>query len=183
METQSRLFSRPKNPNFSSGPCAKRPGWTEQVLKGAITGRSHRSGPAKCRLRLVLKKSRDILNVPDNYLMGIVPASDTGAVEMALWSLLGCRGADLLVWDSFGASWAHDVVSELKLTDTRILSADYGELPNLSQVNFDKDVVFAWNGTTSGVCVPNGKWILDDRKGLTICEKHRKPEDLKNTMK
>lgn len=161
---------RPRSPDFSSGPCAKRPGWTLQALDKALVGRSHRSKPGKARLAEVIDRSRAILGLPEDYRLGIVPASDTGAVEMALWSLLGERGVDMLSWESFGAGWVTDVTKQLKLDDVRILTAPYGELPDLSLVDCDRDVVFTWNGTTSGVRVPNGDWIRDDRKGLTICD-------------
>jgi len=168
--TRNKPVDRPINPNFSSGPCAKRPGWSSAVLDGAALGRSHRSEIGKKKLKTVIDKSREILGVPDRYLLGIVPASDTGAVEMALWSLLGCRGVDLLVWESFGAGWADDVETQLKLEDCRVIKSDYGELPDLSEVDFNHDVVFPWNGTTSGVCIPDGNWIKSERKGLTICD-------------
>lgn len=161
---------KPANPNFSSGPCAKRPGWTVNVLADALVGRSHRAKPAKARIEKAIALTRELLEVPADYLIGIVPASDTGAVEMALWSMLGARGVDMLTWESFGEGWVTDVQKQLKLADVRVLKAAYGELPNLSEVNFDNDVVFTWNGTTSGVRVPNGDWIPADRKGLTICD-------------
>ncbi len=170
MDPLLRPDTRPKNPLFSSGPCAKRPGWTTDVLKDACLGRSHRSGPAKKKLVSVIEKSRSLLGLPEDYRLAIVPASDTGAVEMALWSLLGPRGVDILVWESFGAGWAADVSRQLGLSDLRILEAAYGELPDLSQVDFSRDVVFTWNGTTSGVCVPDGNWIPSKREGLTICD-------------
>ncbi len=170
MTDMQKPATRPANPNFSSGPCAKRPGWTAEGLSGALVGRSHRSKPGKARIAQVLDKSRALLGLPDDYRIGIVPASDTGAVEMALWSLLGARGVDLLSWESFGAGWVTDVVKQLKLEDTRTLKADYGALPDLAQVDFTRDVVFTWNGTTSGVRVPNGDWIPADRAGLTICD-------------
>ncbi len=161
---------RPARPYFSSGPCAKRPGWSPAALEDALVGRSHRAKPGKARLAEVLDRSRALLGLPDDYRIGIVPASDTGAVEMALWSLLGARGVDLLAWESFGAGWVTDVVKQLKPADTRTLEAPYGALPDLSQVDFDRDVVFTWNGTTSGVRVPDGDWIARDRAGLTICD-------------
>jgi phosphoserine aminotransferase len=161
---------RPANPRFSSGPCAKRPGWTPQALAGALLGRNHRSKEAKARLDLALVTTRELLKLPDGYRVGIVPASDTGAVEMALWSLLGPRGVDVLAWDSFSQDWVTDIVEQIKLKDVRAMVAPYGELPDLSKVDFDRDVVFAWNGTTAGVRVPNGKWIAEDRRGLTICD-------------
>lgn len=166
----TRPDGRPANPLFSSGPCAKRPGWSVDVLRDACLGRSHRSKDGKARLQAVIAQSREILGLPDDYRIGIVPASDTGAVEMALWSLLGARGVDLLAWESFGQGWVTDVVKQLKLEDVRVLDAPYGALPDLEQVDFARDVVFTWNGTTSGVCVPNGDWIADDREGLTICD-------------
>jgi phosphoserine aminotransferase len=161
---------KPANPNFSSGPCAKRPGWTVEVLKDALVGRSHRSKPGKARIQKAIDLTRQLLEVPADYLIGIVPASDTGAVEMALWSLLGERPVDMLAWESFGEGWVTDVAKQLKLADARVIKAGYGELPDLTQVNFDHDVVFTWNGTTSGVRVPDGDWIAADRKGLTICD-------------
>lgn len=162
--------TRPANPNFSSGPCAKRPGWSLSALEDACLGRSHRSGPGKAKLAEAIDRTRAILGVPDDYRIGIVPASDTGAVEMALWSLLGARGVDVLAWESFGSGWVGDVLNQLKLDDVRRMDAGYGELPDLSLTDPDRDIVFTWNGTTSGVCVPNGDWIADDRNGLTICD-------------
>ncbi|MGB3027913.1 phosphoserine transaminase [Paradevosia shaoguanensis] len=161
---------KPANPNFSSGPCAKRPGWTVEALANALVGRSHRAKPAKARIEKAIQLTRELLEVPADYLIGIVPASDTGAVEMALWGMLGARGVDMLAWESFGEGWVTDVTKQLKLEDVRILKAPYGELPDLKQVDFDRDVVFTWNGTTSGVRVPNADWIAADRKGLTICD-------------
>ena len=166
----SKPLSKPANPNFSSGPCAKRPGWTPSVLEGCPTGRSHRSSVGKARLAEVIALSRGILGIPDDWRLGIVPASDTGAMEMALWSLLGARGVDMLAWESFGRGWVTDVTKQLKLADVRVLDADYGQLPDLGPVDFTRDVVFTWNGTTSGVCVPDGAWIADDRTGLTLCD-------------
>ena len=166
----TRPDARPDRPQFSSGPCAKRPGWSIDGLNGALTGRSHRAAPAKARIQEVSDRSRSILGMPDDWKVGIVPASDTGAVELALWSMLGERGVDLLAWESFGSGWVGDVVKQLKLEDTRTLEADYGQLPDLGAVDFSRDVVFTWNGTTSGVRVPNGDWIADDRGGLTICD-------------
>lgn len=164
--------TKPLRPEFSSGPCAKRPGWSLDVLRDAAIGRSHRSKLGRARLGQVIELSRTLLGLPDGYRVGIVPASDTGAVEMALWSLLGQggRGADMLHWESFGAGWVSDVQKQLALPNARSLGADYGELPDLTQVDFGNDVVFTWNGTTSGVRVPNGDWIPDDRSGLTICD-------------
>ena len=161
---------KPANPNFSSGPCAKRPGWSIEVLADALVGRSHRSKPGKARLQQAIALTRELLEVPDDHLIGIVPASDTGAVEMVLWSMLGARGVDMLAWESFGEGWVTDVAKQLKLDDVRILRADYGDLPDLSTVDFTRDVVFTWNGTTSGVRVPDGEWIPADREGLTICD-------------
>ena len=161
---------RPANPNFSSGPCAKRPGYSLQTLADAPLGRSHRAKVGKVKLKLAIDLTREILQVPADYLIGIVPASDTGAVEMAMWSLLGARGVDMLAWESFGEGWVTDVVKQLKLKDARIITSGYGDLPDLSTVNFDHDVVFTWNGTTAGVKVPNGDWIPADRAGLTICD-------------
>ena len=161
---------KPANPNFSSGPCSKRPGWTLEALSNALVGRSHRAKPAKQRIEHCIALTRELLEVPDTHLIGIVPASDTGAVEMALWDLLGARGVDILAWESFGEGWVTDITKQLKLENVRTIKAPYGELPDLSQVNFDNDVVFTWNGTTSGVRVPNADWIPADREGLTICD-------------
>ncbi len=170
MTTIAKPATRPHIPHFSSGPCAKRPGWTLALLSDACLGRSHRSKSGKAKLAEVLDRSRAILGVPKDYRIGIVPASDTGAVEMALWSLLGPRGVDLLTWESFGAGWVTDVTKQLKLKDVRTLEAPYGKLPDLTQVSPDRDVVFTWNGTTSGVRVPNADWIKSNRTGLTICD-------------
>ena len=161
---------RPARPFFSSGPCAKPPGWSPDVLKDAFVGRSHRDAEGAARLNEVIERTRGILSIPDDYRIGIVPASDTGAIEMALWSLLGPRGVDVLSWENFGQMWAIDTVDQLKLLDARVIEAEYGGLPDLSQVDFERDAVFTWNGTTSGVCVPNGDWIPADRRGLTICD-------------
>jgi phosphoserine aminotransferase len=161
---------RPNRPHFSSGPCAKRPGWTPEHLAKAELGRSHRSKPGRAKLQEVIERSRRVLEIPDDWRVGIVPASDTGAVEMILWSVLGARGVDLLAWESFGAGWVNDVTGQLKVEGARVLRADYGELPDLQQVDFSNDVVFTWNGTTSGVRVPDGDWIPADREGLTICD-------------
>ncbi len=161
---------RPRRPQFSSGPCAKRPGWTPAVLTDAALGRSHRSADGKARLKQVIDGTRTILRVPDTHRIGIVPASDTGAVETALWSLLGDRGVDVLAWENFGREWVKDIVGQLPLEDVRVFEAGYGELPDLGQVDCDRDVVFVWNGTTSGVVVPHDRWIAPDRKGLTICD-------------
>ncbi|MBF0375387.1 MAG: phosphoserine transaminase [Alphaproteobacteria bacterium] len=170
MSSSARPAVRPSNPNFSSGPCAKRPGWTLQALADAALGRSHRAKIGKTKLQDVLDRSRALLGLPADWRIGIVPASDTGAVEMALWSLLGARGIDMLAWESFGEGWVTDVTKQLKLADVRVMKAPYGELPDLGQVDFARDVVFTWNGTTAGVRVPNGDWIPDDRQGLTICD-------------
>ncbi len=161
---------RPANPWFSSGPCAKRPGWSPAALAGACVGRSHRSKAGKAKLAEVIERSRALLGLPDGYRLGIVPASDTGAMEMAMWSLLGCRGVDVLAWESFGKAWLGDVTKQLKIADVRVMDADYGALPDLSRVDPARDVVFTWNGTTSGVCVPDGDWIMSDREGLTLCD-------------
>jgi phosphoserine aminotransferase len=161
---------KPNNPCFSSGPCAKRPGWSLDSLKDAAVGRSHRARVGKTKLADVIERSKKILGIPQNYLVGIVPASDTGAIEMAMWSLLGARGVDVLAWESFGSAWGSDCKNQLKLTDLNVIKADYGKLPDLSRVNWDRDVVFTWNGTTSGVRVPDGSWIPADRKGLSICD-------------
>ncbi len=166
----TKPVERPENPNFSTGPCAKRPGWTVEALADVVNGRSHRSIPAKAKLAEVIERTRAVLGVPDDYRIGIVPASDTGAVEMALWSLLGERPVDVLAWESFGAAWASDITKQLKLDDVRVLDAPYGKISDLSQVDFKRDVVFAWNGTTSGTKVPNGDWIDATREGLTICD-------------
>jgi phosphoserine aminotransferase len=161
---------RPVIPHFSSGPCAKRPGWSLQALTDAVLGRSHRSKSGKAKLKLAIDLTREVLEVPADYRIGIVPASDTGAVEMALWSLLGPRPITMLAWESFGEGWVSDVAKELKLKDVTVLKAPYGELPDLTTVDPATDVVFAWNGTTSGVRVPNADWIAADREGLTICD-------------
>lgn len=162
--------SKPNNPCFSSGPCAKRPGWTLDALKGVAVGRSHRAKGGKAKLAEVIERSKKILGIPADYILGIVPASDTGAVEMALWSLLGERPVDVFCWESFGSGWATDCKSQLKLKDLRVFKADYGQIPDLSQADWTHDVVFTWNGTTSGVRVPNGDWIAADRQGLSICD-------------
>jgi phosphoserine aminotransferase len=160
---------KPRRPHFSSGPCAKRPGWNLELLRDAAVGRSHRAKIGKERLKAVIDRSKAVLRMPADYRLGIVPGSDTGAVEMALWSLLGARGVDVLAWESFGSGWVTDVTKQLKL-DARVFTADYGELPDLSKVDFSHDVVFPWNGTTSGVRVPDGAWIAAGRAGLTICD-------------
>ena len=170
MTTFNEPGVRPNNPNFSSGPCAKRPGWTVEALSNAPVGRSHRAKIGKSKLAQAIELTREVLEVPADYRIGIVPASDTGAVEMALWSLLGARGVDMLAWESFGSGWVTDVVKQLKLADVRKFEAPYGELPDLTKVDFDRDVVFTWNGTTSGVRVPNADFIPETRKGLTICD-------------
>lgn len=169
-ETAAKPGARPQNTHFSSGPCSKRPGWSLDALSDAPVGRSHRAKVGKAKLKEAIDLTREILEVPADYRIGIVPASDTGAVEMALWSLLGERPVDMVAWESFGAGWVTDVVKQLKLKDARKLEAAYGELPNLAEINFDHDVVFTWNGTTSGVRVPNADFIPADRKGLTICD-------------
>jgi phosphoserine aminotransferase len=161
---------RPAVPHFSSGPCAKRPGWSLQALTDALLGRSHRSKPGKAKLKRAIDLTREVLEVPADYRIGIVPGSDTGAIEMAMWSLLGARPVTMLAWESFGEGWVSDVAKELKLKDTTILKAPYGELPDLSKVDPSHDVVFTWNGTTSGVRVPNADWIKADRQGLTLCD-------------
>jgi phosphoserine aminotransferase len=161
---------RPTAPHFSSGPCAKRPGWSLQALTDAALGRSHRAKLGKAKLKRAIDLTRDVLQIPPDYRIAIVPASDTGAVEMALWSMLGARPVTMLAWESFGEGWVSDVVSELKLKDVTILKAGYGELPDLAKVDWSNDVVFTWNGTTSGVRVPDGRWIAGDRAGLTICD-------------
>ena len=170
MTTLATPDVRPANPHFSSGPCSKRPGWTPEALADAAVGRSHRAKIGKAKLKEAIDLTREILQVPTDYRVGIVPASDTGAVEMALWSLLGERGVEMLSWESFGAGWVTDVVKQLKLADARKVEADYGKLPDLSAVDFDRDVVFTWNGTTSGVRVPNADFIPAGRQGLTICD-------------
>jgi len=161
---------KPQNPNFSSGPCSKRPGYSLAALENAWLGRSHRAKGPKATLKDVIDKSKAILGMPDGWRLGIVPASDTGAVEMALWSLLGPKGVDVLAWESFSAGWATDVTKQLKLDDVRVMKADYGQLPPLDDVDWKKDVVFVWNGTTSGVRLENADWIPDDREGLAICD-------------
>jgi phosphoserine aminotransferase len=170
MASIERPAQRPADPRFSSGPTAKRPGWSPEILKDAVLGRSHRGKPGKARLQEAIAATRRLLRVPPDHRIAIVPASDTGAMEMALWSLLGARGIDVLAWESFGAGWVTDLTKQLRLPDVRVLEAPYGELPDLSAVDFRRDVVFTWNGTTSGVRVPDGKWIPADRTGLTICD-------------
>jgi phosphoserine aminotransferase len=168
--TATKPGVRPASPHLSSGPCAKRPGWSLQNLTDAVLGRSHRSKIGKARLKRAIDLTREVLEVPADYRIGIVPASDTGAVELALWSLLGARPVTMLAWESFGEGWVTDVEKQLKLKDVAVIKAPYGELPDLTKVDFSTDVVFTWNGTTSGVRVPNGDWVADDRKGLTICD-------------
>ncbi|MCB8839074.1 phosphoserine transaminase [Aurantimonas sp. VKM B-3413] len=170
MATISKPDMRPANPRFSSGPCAKRPGWTLEALSDAALGRSHRAKVGKSKLQKAIDDTREILGVPADYRIGIVPASDTGAVEMAMWSLLGARGTDVLAWESFGSGWVTDAVKQLQLKDVRTFEAPYGEIVDLGQVDFDRDVVFTWNGTTSGVKMPNGDAIPAGRQGLTICD-------------
>ena len=161
---------RPATPHFSSGPCAKHPGWSYENLQSACLGRSHRSKAGKAKLAGAINRTAALLGLPRDYLLAIVPASDTGAVEMALWSLLGERGVDVLAWESFGAGWVQDITKQLKLKDVRVFEADYGSIPDLRQTDKDRDVIFTWNGTTSGVRAPNGDWIAADRGGLTICD-------------
>ncbi len=168
--TAPKPLLRPQVAHFSSGPCAKRPGYSLDNLAGAELGRSHRSKPGKAKLKLAIDETRSVLGVPEDYLIGIVAASDTGAFEMAMWSMLGARGVDVLAWESFGKDWVTDIVKQLKIEDARVLEVPYGALPDLSKVDFRNDVVFTWNGTTSGVCIPNGSWIPDNREGLTLCD-------------
>ena len=160
----------PSNPNFSSGPCAKRPGWELSALEGALVGRSHRCKLGKARLKEVIDRSRAVLGIPDDYRVGIVPASDTGAMEMAMWSLLGARGVDAFAWESFGQGWVTDIQKQLKPADARVFQADYGRLPDMSQADPGRDAVFVWNGTTSGVRLPDADWIAADREGLSLCD-------------
>src|SRR5579872_199193 len=168
--TVAKPASRPRVPHFSSGPCAKRPGWTPQNLKDAAIGRSHRAKIGKAKLKLAIDLTREVLRVPSDYKIGIVPASDTGAVEMALWSLLGARPVTTIAWESFGEGWTNDIANQLKLKDVTKLAAPYGEIPDLSRVDPASDIVFTWNGTTSGVRVPNADWISAKRDGLAICD-------------
>jgi len=161
---------RPANPCFSSGPCAKRPGWNLAALDGAVLGRSHRSADGKAKLAAAIERSKALLGLPDDYRLGIVGGSDTGAMEMAMWTLLGARGVDVLAWESFGKGWVTDIVKQLELDDVRAIEAGYGELPDLGSTDPSRDIVFTWNGTTSGVRVPDGEWIAADREGLTICD-------------
>ncbi len=170
MSEVERPILRPKNPCFSSGPCAKRPGWSPDVLRSAFVGRSHRAAEGKKRLKRAIEETRALLDVPEDFKVGIVPASDTGAFECAMWSMLGARGVNVLVWESFGAGWANDVVKQLKLADARILEADYGALPDLNVADFSRDVIFTANGTTSGVCIPDYDWIPETRSGLTFVD-------------
>jgi phosphoserine aminotransferase len=168
--TTAKPAQRPTVPHFSSGPCAKRPGWNPENLKDAALGRSHRAKIGKAKLKQAIELTREVLEVPADYKIGIVPASDTGAVEMALWSLLGARPVTTIAWESFGEGWVSDIIKELKLKDVTQLHAGYGDIPDLSKVNSDTDIIFTWNGTTSGVRVPDADWIRADRKGLTICD-------------
>ncbi len=163
-------ITKPKNPNFSSGPCAKRPGWNIQNLKTDSLGRSHRAKLPKQRLAEVINLSKQLLNIPSDYKVGIIAGSDTGAIESAMWSLLGKTGVEVLAWESFGSDWVKDIKEQLKIKNLTIHQSDYGDLPDLQKINFDNDIVFNWNGTTSGVCLPNADWISDNRKGLTICD-------------
>jgi len=170
MTALSKPGQRPANPHFSSGPCSKRPGWTPSALDGAFLGRSHRAKDGKARLKLAIDKTKAILGVPQDYHVGIMPGSDTGAFEAAMWTMLGARGLDILAWESFGSGWVTDVVKQLKLDDVRRIEAGYGKLPDLTSVDFSRDVVFTSNGTTSGVRIPNFEWIPADREGLTLVD-------------
>ena len=170
MNSPQKSLQKPANPNFSSGPCSKRPGYDVSGLDLSTLGRSHRSTIGKKALAKACEQTKEMLGLPEGYRVGVVPASDTGAMEMALWSLLGERGVDVLAWESFGKGWITDILGQLKLNNVRTFEADYGQLPDLSQANFNNDIVFTWNGTTSGVKVPDGDWIADDRTGLTICD-------------
>ena len=170
MTLPERPERRPGRPHFSSGPCAKFPGWSPQALTAALTGRSHRSREGKARLKLAIDLTRTVLEIPASHRIGIVPASDTGAMELAMWSMLGARGVDMLAFESFGLGWVNDVETQLKPTGVRVLAAPYGELPDLAATDPDRDIVFTWNGTTSGVRVPDAEWIAADRKGLTLCD-------------
>ena len=161
---------KPKNPCFSSGPCAKRPGWSFENLSHAMLGRSHRAGPLKAQIKEVIDKQKELLGIPDDYVIGIMPASDTGAFEAAMWSMLGARGVDVFAWESFSGDWLKDITGQLKLENVNSYEADYGQLPDLSKADPDNDCVFVWNGTTSGVRVPDGSWIANDRAGLTFCD-------------
>lgn len=162
--------NKPNRPHFSSGPCAKRPGWSLSSLENAVLGRSHRAAVGKARLKEVIDRHSELLGIPEDYFVGIVPASDTGAFEMAMWSMLGARGVDVLAWESFGSGWLKDITDHLELDDVRCFEAGYGEIADLSEVQPDRDIVFTWNGTTSGVRVPNTDWISDDRQGITLCD-------------
>lgn len=170
MNTSNAPSTKPSNPNFSSGPCSKRPGYQLRALDVGTLGRSHRSSVGKTALREVCEETKRLLGLPDDYLVGVVPASDTGAFEMAMWSMLGVRGVDVFAWESFGKTWLNDIVKDLRLPDVNIYEADYGVLPDLSLTNKRNDIVFTWNGTTSGVKVPDGDWIPSDREGLTFCD-------------
>ena len=170
MNISNAPSKKPINPNFSSGPCSKRPGYQLQALDIGTLGRSHRSSVGKTALREVCEETKRLLGLPDDYLVGVVPASDTGAFEMAMWSMLGARGVDVFAWESFGKTWLNDIVKDLTLPDVNIYEADYGVLPDLSLTNKRNDIVFTWNGTTSGVKVPDGDWIPSDREGLTFCD-------------
>ena len=170
MATHEKPIERPQNPRFSCGPTNKRPGWTPDVLRNAFVGRSHRARGGRERLLKALEETRRVLRVPADYRIGIVPGSDTGAMEIAMWSLLGPRKVDVLAWETFGQGWVTDIVQQLRLKDARVLDAPYGEISDLSAVDFDRDVIFTWNGTSSGVRVPDGDWIANDRRGLTICD-------------
>lgn len=170
MSIETKPIKKPNNPNFSSGPCSKRPGYDPSRLDVSTLGRSHRSSVGKTALQAACVETKRLLHVPDDYRVGIVPASDTGAFEMAMWSMLGARGVDVFAWESFGSSWLSDILLELKLTDVNRYESDYGVLPDLHQANPDRDLVFTWNGTTSGVRVPDGDWIAEDREGLTLCD-------------
>lgn len=170
MNTSNAPSTKPSNPNFSSGPCSKRPGYQLRALDVGTLGRSHRSSVGKTALREVCEETKRLLGLPDDYLVGVVPASDTGAFEMAMWSMLGARGVDVFAWESFGKTWLNDIVKDLSLPDVNIYEADYGVLPDLSLTNKRNDIVFTWNGTTSGVKVPDGDWIPSDREGLTFCD-------------
>lgn len=161
---------KPHNPCFSSGPCAKRPGWSLEALQDAFLGRSHRAAEGKARLKDIIERQRRLLNIPADFKVAIVPGSDTGAIEMAMWAMLGQRGVDVLAWEAFGEEWLNDITNHMKLTDMRAFTAPYGELPDLSQVDCDRDVVFTWNGTTGGVRVPDAEWLRVDRQGLTFCD-------------
>ena len=169
-EPMTKPTIKPQNPNFSSGPCAKRPGWDLTALQGAALGRSHRAALGRAKLQEVIERSRQVLGVPNDYRLAVVPASDTGAVEMCLWSLLGARGVDVFAWESFSQAWVTDITKHLQIEATRVFGADFGQLPDLAQIDWTHDAVFAWNGTTSGVKVPDGEWIAADREGLAICD-------------